>query len=141
MSRRNAWSSAAIICAIRPNSRSRALRSALAGAVIGRDGDGGDLADARAVDHDIVLRGESFGAEEVGSHGVGVIAEEITQQPGGQTAGGEEREQQLHRLFPNVCNKRSARSWGAVGVPPPRSPGNEPGIFWSDGVRPVIRSE
>ena len=117
------------------------FRSALAGAVVGRDGDRGDLADARAVDHHIVLRGESFGAEEVGGHGVGVIAEEIAQQPGRQPAGGEEREQQFHRPFPSVCSSSSVRSWGAVGVPPPTSPGSGPDIFCTEGVNPVIRSE
>ena len=65
------------------------LGSTLAGAVVGGDGDGGDLTDARAVDHHVVLRGESFGAEEVGGHGVGMIAEEIAQESGSQPAGRE----------------------------------------------------
>src|SRR5256885_465469 len=107
------------------------LGSTLARAVVGGDGDGRDLADARAVDHHIVLGRESFCAEEIGGHGIGVIAEEIAQQPSRQPSGCEEREQQLHRLFPRVCSSRSVRSCGAVGVPPPRPPGHQPDGWFS----------
>ena len=78
------------------------LRAALARSVIRRDADGDDLPHLGAADHDVVLRCQPLRAQEIGGDRVGVAAEQGGREPGKQRSGGDQRDDQLHRLFPSV---------------------------------------